>query len=115
MFIENTESAQPRAGDWVFVLYVAGKSPNSLKAIHNMHSLAEELLPGRFHIQIIDVLENPLRAIEDGVLLVPTLVKISPGEVAKLVGSLSNRDLVLSSLGLVESKNSSSTPEHSDT
>ena len=83
-----------------FRLYIAGSSPNSAKAITNLHALCDEILHNRHEIEVVDVLKEPLRALEDGVLLTPLLVKLSPAPISKVIGSLNDRQPVLQALGL---------------
>ena len=83
-----------------FRLYVAGDSPNSAKAILNLRALCLEVLDNRHEIEVVDVLREPKRALEDGILLTPTLVKLSPAPVQRIVGSLNQREPVLQALGL---------------
>ncbi len=83
-----------------FRLYVAGSSPNSAKALANLKDLCREVLADRHEIEIVDVLKEPRRALEDGVLLTPMLVKFSPAPIQKIVGSLNQREPVLQALGL---------------
>jgi len=81
-------------------LYIAGDGPNSLLAVANLHALCREHLPDQFSIQVVDVLLDPKRALADGVFLTPTLVKLSPGPIRKIVGTLSDAFPVLVALGL---------------
>ncbi len=83
-----------------FRLYIAGESPNSVQAIINLKALCREYLLERHDIEIVDVLREPKRALADGVSLTPMLVKLSPGPIRKIVGSLSHREPVLLALGL---------------
>lgn len=85
---------------WRFYLYVAGDSPHSRLALSNLHQICEEHLSGRCRVEVIDVLEQPGRALNDGVIVTPTLIKLSPSPVARLMGNLSNRKTVLLVLGL---------------
>jgi circadian clock protein KaiB len=48
----------------------------------------------------VDVLREPMRALEDGVLMTPTLMVLSPRPVRRIVGTLSQTDTVLQVLGL---------------
>ncbi len=84
-------------------LYVAGASPNSARALNNLNAICREFLDGRFHLEVIDVFEDPLRPLADGVLLTPTLLKTSPAPTMQIIGDLSDRAQVLHALGLVES------------
>jgi circadian clock protein KaiB len=81
-----------------FRLYVAGDASNSTQAVANLNALCREHLPERH--EIVDVLSEPQRALADGVILTPMLMKLSPGPIRKIVGSLSRIKTVLESLGL---------------
>jgi circadian clock protein KaiB len=83
-----------------FRLYVAGEAPNSTQAIANLSALCREHLPEQHDVEVVDVLGEPQRALADGVLLTPMLVKLSPAPIRKIVGSLSQRTLLLQALGL---------------
>jgi circadian clock protein KaiB len=83
-----------------FRLYVSGHSPNSVQAVANLNALCREHLPGRHEIEIVDVLIEPRRALSDAVLLTPTLVKLSPAPLRKIVGTLNQTQTVLHALGL---------------
>ena len=88
------------ASKFHFRLYVAGESPNSLQAVANLHALCREHLLGQHEIEILDVVKHPKRALEDNVLLTPTLVKLSPKPVSRIIGNLSNTQTVLQACGL---------------
>jgi circadian clock protein KaiB len=81
-------------------LYVAGGAPNSVRAIANLAAICKEHLQAAFKLEIVDVLQFPLRALADGVLVTPHLAKLSPSPAAKVVGNLSDRDSVLLALGI---------------
>ncbi len=86
----------------VMRLYVADSAPNSLKAIANLEAICKEYLQDSFELEIIDVLEFPQRALADGILVTPSLAKVSPSPAAKIVGDLSDRSNVLQALGIRE-------------
>jgi circadian clock protein KaiB len=93
-------TASPAAGTVVLRLYIVDNAPNSLKAVANLAAICEEFLLGRFSLEIIDVLQQPLRALADGVLVTPNLLKISPGPAANVIGNLGRRRDVLRALGI---------------
>ncbi|MHB1862872.1 MAG: circadian clock KaiB family protein [Gemmatimonadaceae bacterium] len=80
-------------------LYVAGNAPNSLHAIANLTALCNQHFPSAHEIEIVDLLTHPQRALADGIIVTPTLVKLSPEPVQHLVGSLSDTTHVLRTLG----------------
>ncbi len=83
-------------------LYVAGDALNSALAIANLNALRETHLGANFEIDIVDVFREPQRALKDGIFMTPTLVKLSPQPVRRIVGTLSHVRTVLQVLGLVE-------------
>lgn len=83
-----------------FRLYVAGDAQNSAQARTNLAALCNEHLAGRHEIEVIDVLRHPGRALADSVFMTPTLVRLAPSPLRKIVGTLSQADTVLHSLGI---------------
>lgn len=84
----------------VMRLYVANNAPNSVRAVANLAAICKEHMGGKFELEIIDVLEYPLRALADGILVTPSLTKVSPLPAAKIVGNLSDKSSVLHALGI---------------
>jgi circadian clock protein KaiB len=83
-----------------FRLFVAGDAFNSAQAVANLGELCRAHLAGRHEIEIIDVFRDPKRALADGVFLTPTLVKLAPAPVRRIVGTLARTQTVLHALGL---------------
>lgn len=81
-------------------LYIAGGAPNSLRAIANLEAICREYLKDGHKLEVVDVLEHPQRAMAEGVLVTPSLAKLSPRPIANVVGNLSNKAKVLLALGL---------------
>ncbi len=81
-------------------LYVTGSTLLSTRAIENIEALIREELRGAYACEIVDVLQRPDLAEEDGIFATPTLVRRVPAPVRKLIGDLSDRELVLNSLRL---------------
>jgi circadian clock protein KaiB len=87
-------------GVFVFRLYITGATPNSLLAVANLTQLCETHLPGRHEIEIVDVLQNPKRALSESIFMTPTLVTDAPYPGHRIVGTLSNTEPILQILGL---------------
>jgi circadian clock protein KaiB len=77
---------------WNLKLYVAGQTARCLAAVRNLNAFCETELAGRYHIEVIDLLENPRLARDDQILAIPTLVRKLPEPLRKIVGDLSNRE-----------------------
>ena len=93
-------AAVGRGGPFRLRLYVAGHTQNSALASANLAAICEAHMAGRHHIEVVDVLLHPKRALADGVLMTPMLVKLGPGPVTRVVGTLSQTRTVLQALGL---------------
>ena len=83
-----------------FRLYMAGDAPNSLEALANLRRMCEQYLPKRHEIELVNVFRQGKRALADGVFLTPSLVRLSPHPVRRIVGTLSDTRTVLQALGL---------------
>ena len=46
---------------WILRLYVAGQTPKALTAFGNLKKICEEQLKGKYSIEVIDLLINPIR------------------------------------------------------
>lgn len=89
-----------RKSKFKFRLYVAGGAQNSAQAIANLNEICRAYLSGRHEIEIVDVFLEPHRALTDGIFMTPTLVKLAPRPDRKIVGTLSQPEVVIQTLGL---------------
>ena len=82
-------------------LYVAGSSPNSLRALTNIRRICEEHFEDHYDLEVVDLYKQPALAKEEQIVAAPTLVKRLPPPLRKIIGDLSNTDRVLRGLGVV--------------
>ncbi len=85
---------------FTFRLYIAGDTLNSGQAVTNLRTICQQYLQGRYKIELVDVFRDPDRALEERIFMTPTLLKLSPGPVGRIIGNLSNTSLVLQTLDL---------------
>lgn len=88
------------SSSWNLRLYVAGQTPRSITAFKNLKEICEEYLKGKYHIEVIDLMENPTLARGDQILAVPTLVRKLPQPIRKIIGDLSDTERVLVGLDI---------------
>ena len=91
----------PLKKTYVLKLYVAGNTPNSIRALKTLNDILEQDFQGVYALKVIDVLKNPQLAEEDKILATPTLSKVLPPPVRKIIGDLSDRERVLIGLDLL--------------
>jgi circadian clock protein KaiB len=104
---------------YILKLYVAGNTPNSMRALKTLRNILETEFRGVYALKVIDVLKNPQLAEEDKILATPTLAKILPPPVRRIIGDLSDRERVLIGLDLLYGELSEEgfelgTPEEND-
>ena len=90
----------------VLKLYITGHTPKSERAIANMKSVCEKELAGQYELVIIDVLERPQLAEDEKILATPTLIKVLPPPLARVIGDLSDTEKVLIGLNMEPFQNS---------
>ena len=86
-------------------LYIAGQTPRSLLALANLRKLCEEYLPGRYDLEVVDLILHPKRARTDQILAIPTLVRSLPTPIARIIGDLSDSEQVLLGLNIQRKAN----------
>jgi len=101
----NVNNDEPHAGNAIpmtltICLYVAGTSPNSARALANLKEIIRQYAKDDCELEVVDVLIHPRRALADGVLVTPSLVKLSPPPMATIVGDLRHEFDVRQQLGL---------------
>ncbi|MFL5378939.1 MAG: circadian clock KaiB family protein [Myxococcales bacterium] len=79
---------------------MAGRTSRSEAAQRNLHAICETHLKGQYGIGVVDLLVNPQLAKGDQILAVPTLVRLLPPPVKKIIGDLSNIERVLVGLDM---------------
>src|SRR4051812_49525117 len=81
-------------------LFVAGSTPHSMRALHNIRALCRRRLADDYELEVIDIYQQPELAREAQILAVPTLHKREPHPPRRIVGDLSDYDRLLQGLDL---------------
>jgi circadian clock protein KaiB len=102
MSTENDKTQNGNKGKALLRLYVAGNSNPSKTAMANLEAICREYICDNYTIDIVDILKDPIRALSDGVLVTPALVRFSPLPVRRIIGDLSDKQAVLLALDLKE-------------
>jgi len=97
---QAARSTSSKPESWRLRLYVAGQTPRSLTAFANLKRLCEQHLPGRYQIEVIDLIKTPELALGDQIVALPTLVRKLPTPIKRVIGDLSNFERVLVAIEL---------------
>ncbi len=85
---------------YVLRLYISGMTPAATRAITNLKQICEEYLAGRYHLEIVDIYQQPVLAKDEQILAAPTLIKKLPEPLRRIIGDMSNKERVLLGLDL---------------
>jgi len=102
--IARKSNGQTDTEKWDLRLYVAGQTPRSVAAFANLKRICEEHIPGRYKIEVVDLVKHPQLAAGAQILAIPTLVRKLPQPIRKIVGDLRDTERALVGLQLRPSK-----------
>lgn len=87
---------------YVLRLFVAGHSGTTERILENLHELLERSLGQPYTLKVIDVLTHPEQAEINQVSATPTLVKVWPHPIRRIVGELDRVEKILQMLAIKE-------------
>ena len=90
---------RPRA-EYLFRLFVSGLTPRSQVAIDHLREYCERHLQGRYRIEVVDLYQSPELAVKEQIVATPTLLRVLPAPVRRLIGDLSHEDRFLRGLDI---------------
>ncbi len=86
---------------YLLKLYVTGKTVRSQEILKTLKQILDEDYKGIYSLEVIDVVQHPQLAEEDKILATPTLIKILPPPVARIIGDLSSKEKILLGLDFI--------------
>ena len=99
-FLAPADASSVYAPEYELILFINGMNSLSVRALRNLERLCAQRLAGRYSLTVVDVAQQPERAITEQLLGLPCLLKKRPGLVRRLVGDFSDEARVLKALGL---------------
>jgi circadian clock protein KaiB len=97
----KTEAEGTGGETYILRLFVTGILPNSARAVVNINAICEKYIKGRYELEIIDIYQQPSLALAEEIIAVPVLIKKFPLPEERVIGDLSNFEMVLKGLHLV--------------
>jgi circadian clock protein KaiB len=88
---------------YVLRLYVTGQTPRSMRSVENLRHLCEKYLKGRFDLEVVDIYQQPALAAEGQIIAAPTVIKLMPLPLRRLVGDFSDQERVVLGLDIKSS------------
>jgi len=75
-----------------FKLYIVGQTPQSDNVIKEVTEFLQNSCKDEHVLEIVDILLNPSQALDDGVFVSPTLVRMEPQPERRVIGSFKASD-----------------------
>ena len=100
--METHEKAGPAGSEekYLLRLYIAGLSHRSERAINNVKEVCEKYLEDHYELEVIDIYKRPVLAAGEQIVAVPTLVKILPEPLKRIIGDMVNEEKLLFGLDI---------------
>jgi len=108
LLLTDPTELSPTPTGYVFRLFVSGHSVATERTLQTLHQILEQALCPPYTLKVIDVSQHPELAERDQVSATPTLVKVWPRPVRRIVGNLDTVDQLLRVLGPIDADESSS-------
>lgn len=100
MSIKNSRATPKHTPMWQLRVYVANCKTRSAATVANLERLCEQSIPGRYRIEIVDLLKTPERCKEDRIVAIPTVVRFFPLPERRAVGTLTDERAAMAALEL---------------
>lgn len=91
---------QEQAEGYVLRLFISSNNARAEKTLSNIHQLLEQGLTSPYTLKVIDIIKNPEQAAVHQVIITPTLVRISPKPIRRIVGQLDDIQRVLNIISI---------------
>jgi len=90
-----------KGSPYVLRLFITGTTSRSARAIANLRRVCEQRLHGEYDLEVIDIYQHPAAAKEYQIVAAPTLVKMLPLPLRRIIGDLANEERILAGLDLI--------------
>lgn len=87
--------SQEQAVGYVLHLFISSDNSNAEETLGSVHQLLEQGLTSPYTLKVIDINKNPEQAEINQVLVTPTLVRIAPKPVKRIVGQIDDIQRIL--------------------
>ncbi|MGB3239813.1 MAG: circadian clock KaiB family protein [Geitlerinemataceae cyanobacterium] len=88
----------PELDGYILHLFIKGQNAAIEQSLLNLYQFLDRSLDRPYTLKVIDVLKHPDRAEAERISATPTLIRVSPTPVQRIVGALDNPSQILSLL-----------------
>jgi len=98
--LKNDPTGEAPRDRYLLRLFIAGTTPRSRRTIENLRRICDNHLADRFDLEVVDIYQQPDLAEINQVVAAPTLLKLLPPPLRRIIGDLSDEGRVLRGLDL---------------
>ncbi|MGB3512128.1 MAG: circadian clock KaiB family protein [Microcoleaceae cyanobacterium] len=80
---------------YVLRLFISGNSVATQRTLQNLHQILEKSLSHPYTLKVIDVFKHPEQAERDQITATPTLIRVLPFPVRRIVGEFDDMEKIL--------------------
>lgn len=95
---------KPKVQGYVLRLFVSGNNIGTERTLKSIHQILEKSLSHPYTLKVIDVLQHPEQAEADQITATPTLIKVLPLPMRRIVGEFNDVEKILKLLEGVNSR-----------
>ncbi|WP_036484802.1 circadian clock KaiB family protein [Myxosarcina sp. GI1] len=92
---KSLTTSQTTQGEYVLRLFISSSDRHTEKTLAHIHQLLERGLTTPYTLKVIDIDKHPERGRKERVIITPTLIRVFPQPVKRIVGELNNIQQVL--------------------
>ncbi|MFM7793266.1 MAG: circadian clock KaiB family protein, partial [Microcystis panniformis] len=91
----DSDYSNPSPKGYVLRLFVSGNNANTKHTLESIHQLLERELHHPYTLKVIDISKHPEQAESNHVSAIPTLVRVWPQPVKRIIGEFEDLPRVL--------------------
>ena len=96
-FVDDQDALSPTG--YVLRLFISGHTAATERTLKNLHQILNQTLQCPYTLKVIDILKHPEQAEQDQISATPTLVRLWPRPIKRIVGELEDCQMMLRLLG----------------
>jgi len=80
---------------YIFRLFISGSNNTAEQTLGHIHQLLEEGLTSPYTLKVIDICQNPEQALIHQIFVTPTLIRVAPNPIKRIVGQFDDIPRIL--------------------
>lgn len=93
--LDALQSSVPTPTNYILRLFVSGHSQATTEALTTLHQLLEKKLSNSYTLKVVDIMKHPEQAESNQIAATPTLVRLYPEPMRRIVGEWNDLDRIL--------------------